>query len=178
MIFFKALYRLQNWVVKNVIWNRQHFVVQLAIPSFLRSNTRCWVYYFWNKKTQIKPSPSFTASRDRNQKQQDGTDALSLYLRGEAKSLSLEVSLQQLLACQVSKKLYIKSTLHWHTLNIVSMLFNHKCLIIFRAWCIGFALTLPIMYKIQMGTGYGLYGEGPAAQKLFEQQKAAAAKHH
>jgi len=47
-----------------------------------------------------------------------------------------------------------------------------------KAWCIGFALTLPIMYKIQMGTGYGLYGEGPAAQKLFEQQKAAAAKHH
>merc|ERR1712228_548095 len=40
-----------------------------------------------------------------------------------------------------------------------------------KAWCIGFALTLPIMYKIQMGTGYGLYGEGPAAQKLFNNRK-------
>ena len=58
------------------------------------------------------------------------------------------------------------------------MLSIHKSLIIFRAWCIGFALTLPIMYKIQMGTGYGLIGEGPAAQKLYEEQKAAAAKHH
>ena len=58
------------------------------------------------------------------------------------------------------------------------MFLIHICLIIFRAWCIGFALTLPIMYKIQMGTGYGLFGEGEAAQKLFAEQKAAAAKHH
>ena len=88
------------------IGNNLVFNGNSKFPAF---NTRFLVYYFWNRKMQTNPSPSFAASRDRNHKQQDVTDAVSLHLRGEAKAISLEVSLQQLLACQVSKKWCMKS---------------------------------------------------------------------
>merc|ERR1711981_859988 len=36
---------------------------------------------------------------------------------------------------------------------------------IVKAWCIGLVMTAPIMYKIQMASGYGMFGEGAKNQE-------------
>jgi len=43
---------------------------------------------------------------------------------------------------------------------------------VFKAWCLGVVLTAPIMYKIQIGSGYGLFGEGEKNQQKIAKQRA------
>ena len=50
-----------------------------------------------------------------------------------------------------------------------------KISLFFRAWGLGFIITLPIMYKIQMATGYGLFGEGERNQEKLRKMREA---HH
>ena len=50
-----------------------------------------------------------------------------------------------------------------------------KISLFFRAWALGFVVTLPIMYKIQIATGYGLFGEGEKNQEKLRRMREA---HH
>jgi len=53
--------------------------------------------------------------------------------------------------------------------------FHYNNFWLYRAWGLGFIITLPIMYKIQMATGYGLFGEGERNQEKLRKMREA---HH
>jgi len=53
--------------------------------------------------------------------------------------------------------------------------FHFDNLWVVRSWVGGFFLCLPIMYKIQIASGYGLFGEG---ERNLEQIRAKEAARH
>jgi len=49
--------------------------------------------------------------------------------------------------------------------------FHYQNCWLIKAWALGLVLTAPIMYKIQLGTGYGHFGEGAKNQEKMAKQR-------